>query len=101
MKKIELPESIKIEKEEWSGVRVIREGVLTLPFWKEASDLKLVNSCLSIDSALDADEFVISDDSHSHLSRAMAGAVIPNPVMNRFYMKCFSAVLKAVDCESP
>jgi len=101
MKQIEFPQNVTIGKEEWSAAAMIRKGVLTLPFWKEAADLKTVDACLAIEKALQLDERKprLSDDAQSLLGRAMATAVVADSQMNAFFMQCFSAVLRAADCE--
>lgn len=102
MKRVVLPKNVDASIK-LTAADVLRNMVLILPFWKNESDLKIVNSCLEIDDALDkdAERPVVSDEAHVHLSRAMGlqngMASIQEPRTNRFYMRVFQAVLRAED----
>lgn len=100
MRKIKLPRNPD-PTSRITGEFVIRSMVLVLPFWKNGSDLKIVNAALEIEDALDrnAHEPEISEDAHGYLSSAMSlnngAASITEPIANRFYLRVFQAVLRA------
>jgi hypothetical protein len=95
---------------ELTGAQTIRDAVLTLPFWKEGSDLKRVDAFLEIEDALDAapNEPTVSTEARNFLKDAMQ-LRLPNgnfgtvngTRQNRFYMRVLRAVLVASEKEPP
>lgn len=98
MKKIKFPQD---SIDQLTSASLIRNMVLVLPFWKNDSDLKKVDAMLEIDAAIEKAplEPEISTDAHALLVSAMSlqngAANIPDPRINRFYMRVFRTVLVA------
>lgn len=89
---------------ELNAEATIREAVLTLPFWKDGADLKLIDACLEIESALDLNSAapVVSTETRNCLKDAMQLKLpngnfgsVTNSRSNRFYMRIMRAVLTA------
>jgi hypothetical protein len=88
------------------AAEMIRETVLTLPYWKEGGDLKRIDAALEIEEALDLDprQPKVSTEARNCLKDAMTlrlpngnHASIPSSRQNRYYMRVFRAVLTAAD----
>lgn len=104
MKKFELPSTvISTNGRSWNAVTIIREMVLTLPFWKDEMNVSRVDACLEIEDALDLAlelpfELKLSIDATNLLKEAMQLKnmnPIGNADLNRLYMTIYRNVLKA------
>lgn len=92
----------RIMTEVWSARRVLREVVLMLDWWRRDAQSDRVEAFLAIDMAVagageDNLKLVLTDKQTELLSSAMQmpGTQVSPPVLNRFYMQIFSAVLGA------
>lgn len=95
-----------IAEPELTGASIVRDAVLTLPFWKEGAELKRVDAFLEIEDSLEASPTSpsISIEARNLLKDAMQlrlpngqYAGVNNPRYNRFYMRVLRQVLVASD----
>lgn len=111
---IKLPASLPaisnkgLNEPELVAQQVLRELVLSLPFWKDGADLKKIDALLEIEQAIDDSvdgSLRISVDAKSFLQEAMQlrmpngsfGALGGGPRANRFYMRMMRSVIVAGD----
>lgn len=86
---------------DWDAVKILRRMVLTLPFWKQESNLDRIETCLEIDENLNNlqdGKFSISNEAWAFLKESMQLQginPIPDSDLNRLYMLLFRAVVKA------
>lgn len=100
MMKTDLPkEEVTSGGTKFNAARIIRETVLTLPFWKTGQDITKVSAALEIEDALDEMEnnvLVVTKEAWTLLKDAMQLTgmnPIPDFTLNRLYMKIYRSVL--------
>ena len=89
----------------WTAKKILRDLVLNLGFWKSGSEISKVNALLEIEDELDKGfELNITKEAWGFLKDAMQLTgmnPIPDPVVNRLYMRTYKAVLTAQDSDKP